>query len=259
MAYHTIILKLFFRLGKFIFDKIPTLRPILTKGKILTAKDYWGMRTFYAPPNNSKIDELFNTALVEVGKFNESNPHSYDQKTIDGSLWRFWYVAFAARHALRTGNNTFVECGVGMGYTAFFAMSQPKNFTMHLYDAWDSMKASALTKAEQNMSGFYKDLDLNTTKQNLGKFNDMIVYHKGYIPDTLDQTAPEKISYLHIDLNSSKATKQALEFFLPRLVRGGVIIFDEYGYPGYEETKQVIDDILPDLLKLPTGQAMHFV
>jgi len=54
----------------------------------------------------------------------------------------------------------------------------------------------------------------------------------------------------------------ALEFFHPRLEKGGVILFDDYGQEKYKDTKNVIDEFIYDksgmLLKLPTGQAIYF-
>jgi len=258
-----------FKFGKLLFDKIPILRPVLMKGQMMFAPKYWGMSTLYQRPDTSQSDEIFRKAFSDVSYFDRTNQHSYDDKTINGSLWRFWFVAFAVKHALKfTTCKRFVECGVGMGYTAWFAMNLAHDeFEIHLYDAWNAMKKSNLTDSEKSMTGFYHDLDLETTKNNLQKFEKNTVYHKGHIPETFDNTAPEKISYLHIDLNSSKATADALQFFIPRLVDNGVILFDEYGYTEYYETLDVVDKILiasvggemkGNLLKLPTGQAIYF-
>lgn len=223
----------------------------------------WGMTTFYENPDTSYSDSAFRNAFNDVHNFDKKNTHSYDSKTIDGSLWRFWFVAFAARQAkIFTETNILVECGVATGYTAYFAMNEFENPICHLYDSWGAMKDEQLTKTEKGKAGCYKELDINTTRRNLMRFEKNTVYHRGYIPDTFDDSAPEKICYLHIDLNSSKPTKDAIEFFLPRLVENGIIIFDEYGYKEYWETKNVIDHVLKtqkgNLLKLPTGQAIYF-
>ncbi len=250
-----------FQLGKKLFDCLPILRPVLKKGQMTFAPKYWAMSTLYEKPNISKSDESFNKAFGGLKDFDRNNPHSYDQKTIDGSLWRFWYVWFAAKKAILTGNDNFVECGVGMGYTAWFALNCGCS-KMHLYDAWDAMNSEKLTSSEKSKSGFYKELKIDTTKGNLKQFEANTIYHKGQIPETFDDTAPNDISYLHIDLNSSKATKDALGFFLPRLVNHGIILFDEYGYPEYYETRLIVDQLLESqkgsLLKLPTGQAVWF-
>lgn len=245
-----------YKIGKKAFDIIPFLRPILLKGQHRFAPkfDGWGMTSVHELPNTSESEKRFNDALNYVHQnFDKSNSHSYDKQTIDVSLWRFWFASYAARHAKTfADSDIFVECGVGMGYTAYFAMTQLESFTMHLYDRWGGMP---------ERDNFYEDLDIETTKKNLVQFEKNIVYHKGTIPETF-VNAPDKIAYIHIDLNSAQATKETLEFFIPRLVDNAVILFDEYGFKGESETKEVTDDILSKLkgifLKLPTGQAIYY-
>ena len=84
------------------------------------------------------------------------------------------------------------------------------------------------------------------------------------IPNILkDIPENKKIKFLHIDLNSSKPTLGALEFFYSRLVKGGTIVFDDYAHSGYEDTKKVIDRFFYKktglLQKLPTGQAIYYM
>ena len=43
-------------------------------------------------------------------------------------------------------------------------------------------------------------------------------------------------------VNATKSTIDALNFFFPRLLKGGIIIFDDYGNTGYPDTKKQIDE-----------------
>ena len=112
--------------------------------------------------------------------------------------------------------------------------------------------------------GDYSELNINRTKKNLEEFRNCLVFHQGYIPETLHTSpeAPASVDYMHIDINSVIPTQKTLEFFWPRLSKGGVILFDYYGWTGYEEMKDMIDGFFADkpgmLLKLPTGQAVYF-
>ncbi len=101
-------------------------------------------------------------------------------------------------------------------------------------------------------------------EKKLIEFKENLIFHQGYIPDSLTEKPdpPDTIFYLHIDLNSAKPTEHALEFFYPRLVGGGVILFDDYGWDAYEDTKNTIENFFKDkpglLMKIPTGQAIYF-
>ena len=63
------------------------------------APSYWGMSTLYSRPDLSKTDNFFRDSFEAVHRFDKKNPKSYNKETIDGSLWRFWYVAFATQQA----------------------------------------------------------------------------------------------------------------------------------------------------------------
>jgi len=101
-------------------------------------------------------------------------------------------------------------------------------------------------------------------KSNLSEFQDYIIYHQGHIPESFSKpsASPNSIRYLHIDLNSAKPTLDTLDLFFPKLVKGGVILFDDYGWTGHEDAKKAIDAYFSDkpgmLMKLPTGQAIYY-
>jgi hypothetical protein len=44
---------------------------------------------------------------------------------------------------------------------------------------------------------------------------------------------------LHLDLDLGSATYAALEALWPRVVRGGVVVFDEYAVPRWTESEGV--------------------
>jgi hypothetical protein len=48
-----------------------------------------------------------------------------------------------------------------------------------------------------------------------------------------------RISLLHLDLDLAAATNAALEALWPRVVRGGIVVFDEYAIPRWSESEGV--------------------
>lgn len=48
-----------------------------------------------------------------------------------------------------------------------------------------------------------------------------------------------RISLLHLDLDVAAPTLSALEAFYPRVVRGGLVVFDEYAIPRWSESEAV--------------------
>ena len=81
---------------------------------------------------------------------------------------------------------------------------------------------------------------------------------KGEVPDVLSQRSPNKIAFLHIDLNNAEAEVSTLNALYDRVVPGGSIVLDDYGWIAYRDQKDAADAFfaprdLP-ILELPTGQ-----
>lgn len=264
-----------------IFQKIyyafPIVRPILASvyRKFFASYTFsgWGIQTVHALPWNDSFQENFRNDCIEIKKTFEFTPNSTgtDTHNVDELMWRHWLINFSIKyvnHFVPDTEKNFVECGVGDGMTAFFALKEISRnptltqFKMHLYDSWDSMKKEDLINNEIANVGRYYNLNVERTKNNLINFKNETIYHVGYIPDSFSDSSPEKIAYLHIDLNATKPTIGSLNFFFPRLIRGGIIIFDDYGNTGYPDTKKQIDEFFKNkpgvLLKSPTGQAIFF-
>lgn len=228
------------------------------------------------PWSNGLEGEIFRKASTDLKnsfKFNRATIETYP-KNLDELLWRHWIVSYSIRYAIKFANTSefnFAECGAADGVSTFFALREivgqkqlKENFSMHLYDAWDAMRRDDLLDSELPNVNRYAGSNIDIIKENLSEFSKWLVYHQGYIPEsfTTPPESPQTIVYGHIDLNSAKPTLAALEFFYPRLVSGGVILFDDYGWEGYEDTKIMIDKFFHNktgiVQKLPTGQAIYY-
>lgn len=209
--------------------------------------------------------------LVRTGQF---QLHQFDDvadkpRLLRELMWRHYIVYWSARHAARATRvpvKTLVECGVCDGLTAYFAMQAVRRespFRAVLYDAWEGMKAEYLTDSEGGMAGSYSYLALEATKRNLRAFEREATYVKGFIPDSFATSSlPADIVWLHIDLNSALPTTAALETLYDRMAPGAVVLFDDYGWRAYQDTKAAVDAfadrIQGVLLPIPTGQALLF-
>jgi hypothetical protein len=178
--------------------------------------------------------------------------------------WRMHTVFWAAAIGSHIEGD-FVECGVNKGGSAL-AVIEHLGFerlgkTFWLYDTFDGIVDSQLTDAERShglKAGTYEpcyDQVVNT----FSRFGETVKIVKGAIPDTLSQ-APEKVAYMHIDMNCAAPEIAAAEFFWPRLSPGAMIVLDDYGWGGHIEQKRAFDAFCAGkgvtVLTLPTGQGM---
>jgi hypothetical protein len=106
--------------------------------------------------------------------------------------------------------------------------------------------------------------ELTTLLQQQG-LNQNIDIEKGDILKTLPEYLKKhphlKISLLHIDVDLYEATKCGLELLFDRVVKGGVIILDDYGaFPG---ANKAVDDFFKNkairVQKLPYSHAISYV
>ena len=263
------------------FEKHNFLRKILLIGRAPTFTG-WGMTTCTAIPwgTDQKLGAIecdySNTHqalmdLVATHKFSLSQLKDGSEiETLESLRWRHYIVYWSSHYAAqntRVAVKNLVECGVCDGLTSFYAMraasNHTKNWAAYLYDAWAEMKEDLLLASEKKNKMSYDYLDVELTKKNLELFQSNIIFNKGFIPDSFAVSQnPDSIVWLHIDLNSAIPTLAALDFFWDRLESGGVILFDDFNWIGYEDTKKVILDWLSTregtLLPLPTGQAIIF-
>lgn len=67
---------------------------------------------------------------------------------------------------------------------------------------------------------------------------------KGRVEDTIPQNIPEKISLLRLDTDWYESTKHELIHLFPKLVKGGVLIIDDYGH--WEGARLATDEYIKE-------------
>ena len=80
---------------------------------------------------------------------------------------------------------------------------------------------------------------------------DRIKFIKGDVCQTIPSFAKEqgngfRVALLNLDLDLYEATKVALEYFVPRMVRGGVIVCDEYVVDTFGGESKAVDEYFPN-------------
>lgn len=178
--------------------------------------------------------------------------------------WRIHTCCWAGMHATRLDGD-FVECGVNTGIMSLAVCDYVdfnrtgKNFW--LFDTFNGIPMDQLTPeevADGKSPGRYFDC-YELAKSNFAPFPRAHLI-RGRVPDTLGQVEIEKVAYLSIDMNIVEPERCALAHFWPRLVPGGVVILDDYGWKGYVHQKRAHDEFArsqgTEVLLLPTGQGL---
>jgi hypothetical protein len=201
-----------------------------------------------------------------------SDSHIYDQYSgPDGIAWRLHTLIWAARNTTSLPGD-FVECGVFKGDMSWVVANvldfASEDRVFYLYDSFEGFSPEYSSKDDfplnpdylEYADRFYKIPDLFDQVQERFKTFPNVKVIKGFLPDSLSQAAPDRIAYLHLDLNSPAAEVDTLEILFDRIVPGGIIILDDYGWFEFLKQKRAADKFMQScgysLLELPTGQGV---
>lgn len=177
---------------------------------------------------------------------------------------RAYVLHTLATQALDLGADIW-ECGVYKGGTARLLAklvdAQPAaTARLHLFDTFEGMPE---TDPEHDLhgKGDFADTDLASVQRAVGS-SQRVDYHQGFIPDTFRGLEDARIAFAHIDVDIYKSVWDCCEFILPRLVPGGIMVFDDYGFPTCPGAREAVDAFFHDRplrpLVLSTGQAIIF-
>jgi hypothetical protein len=177
--------------------------------------------------------------------------------------WRVHVLCWAARQALSIEGD-FVECGVNRGGYSSAVM----NFTgfrqtgrrFFLLDSFEGMPEAYVRQKSADQREFYVHYR-DCYEEVKARFkDDPVVLVKGVIPESLSRADVEKVAFMSIDLNFAEPEIAALEYFWPRLQVGGIVVFDDHGFRGFEAQRAAHVAFAQrhnvPILALPTGQAV---
>ena len=157
----------------------------------------------------------------------------------------------------------FAECGTYKGGTAFLIADTIKACAggrqLHLFDTFTGMPNTAIEGIDAHKAGGFADTSPYSVKRYLSQFP-FIVFHPGFIPDTFSGVKDKSFSFVHVDVDIYQSALDCCEFFYQRMVKGGVIVFDDYGFPECKGERKAVDEFFIDKREkpvvLPTGQCL---
>jgi O-methyltransferase len=230
-----------------------------------------GMSHFHGPItyNTDSITTSNNCDFIKEPRFSSAYAAAAATNPWPGFTlqWRVYNCCWFAKYVNHLEGD-FVECGVNTGaysraiidYIDFNSLDK----TFYLLDTYEGLVESLVSEEEKkagidvyfgNYSNVYEQV-----KKTFAPFNVKVI--KGMVPDTLPQCTAEKICYLSLDMNCVVPEIAAMNYFWDKLVRGAVVILDDYGFPMHVHQKQAFDTFAKEknieILTMPTGQGIFF-
>jgi O-methyltransferase len=220
-----------------------------------------GLNTFM---QDNLVALMRNESFFHDSAFTSALMDSAEDDRDTAKIWRLHTCCWAARSALALDGD-FVECGTYKGFYAGVIAQYldfgtlPREFYLYdtfagLPDEWSSELERRQANPGYQWDGVYQDV-----LDRFAAYPNMHVV-KGVVPEAFDSVVPERIAFLHLDLNAGAAETAALDHLVPRLGDGAMVLLDDFGRLEMSDLCQAHIDWWGrhdhTILELPTGQGL---
>lgn len=190
-----------------------------------------GVIIFYNDPARAKV-----LALIRQIK-NENETLLCDNEA---------YQIFMAVKSTRKIKGDIAEVGVYKGGSAKIICEAKGDKTLHLFDTFAGLpNLSDVDNPRQFHKGKYAASFEGVTDY-LKNYPNVFLY-KGIFPATAEPIKNNFFSFVNLDVDIYESTLNSLEFFYPRMNKGGVIISHDYiNAPG---VRKAFDDFFADKIE----------
>ena len=172
------------------------------------------------------------------------------------SIDRMWALHNACNYISQNKiQGDFVECGVWRGGSAMlaalsFLSKNDADRMLYMYDTFEgmtepgqddvSMQGESAASTWQNVHRCLADYaDVEQNILSTGYSSKKIKMIQGKVEDTIPSNLPNQIALLRLDTDWYDSTYHELVHLYPLLVKGGVIIIDDYGH--WQGARKAVD------------------
>lgn len=231
------------------------------KHKAVERVAVWGNRYLYKHHLTWIVDQSWLEPFREAMK-NDPSLRRPQVRKLDR---RFTLIEFA--RLVRGLEGSTAECGVARGVGSAIILealagSYRDGARHYAFDAFSGLpppgEIDRMSTGEQGWTAGDLKHDRDMAETALARFAEAEL-RVGWIPDTFAGLEGERFRFVHIDVDLHDATRDALAFFYPRLVPGGVILLDDHGLETCPGARRAALDYFAGretVLDLTTGQGL---
>jgi O-methyltransferase len=130
------------------------------------------------------------------------------------------------------------------------------NKKIYLFDTFSGMPETDLQK-DWHRKGDFSETSVETVKYYLRDCENVLIY-SGLFPRSARNLEVKTFCLVHVDADIYKSVIDCCNFFYPKMVSGGILIFDDYGFITCPGAKIAVDEFFlhkpENICYLPTGQ-----
>jgi hypothetical protein len=133
------------------------------------------------------------------------------------------------------------ECGVYKGGSAKVIASVFDSKKVFLFDSFSGMREDDVF-LEGHKRGDFSDTNIEDVKRFLSDRPNCLFF-QGWLPDSAAFiNRQQKFCFVHVDLDLYESTLSAVSIFWPRLVVGGVMVFDDWDWQRCPGVKKAVEE-----------------
>ncbi len=166
------------------------------------------------------------------------------------------FLVYSLARAQHTLPGAMAEVGVYRGASAKLICETKGDKPLHLFDTFAGLPASSEEDRGVHRVGQYA-CSLEDVKAYLAKYEN-VHFHAGLFPDSTAGVVEQQYCFAHFDVDLYAGTLACLNYFYPRMVRGGIMLSHDYGIlAGVEQAFQEFFADKPEgIIEQPTTQCM---
>lgn len=116
-------------------------------------------------------------------------------------------------------------------------------------------EVDASIDGDHKVNDGFSDVAVDDVREYLAEYKN-VSFVVGDIVKTSSTIPSETINFIHLDIDVYPPTKFVLDYFWPKLARGGVIVGDDYGTTSCMGMKKAVDEFLQ---KTTDSFSMHLI
>lgn len=147
---------------------------------------------------------------------------------------RFFHLLQMLRLSCGLGGAT-CEAGVYRGLASYLICREQRtenpgfDGTGHFaIDSFEGLATPDQADGDPSCAGRFGDTSAALVRNTLEDFPGVRII-EGWIPEALGELPEQAYRFVHVDVDLHAPTAACLEYFYPRMVRGGIIVVDDYG------------------------------
>lgn len=140
----------------------------------------------------------------------------------------------------RTKAEVIAEVGVYKGGSLKFLAENFPTAVILGFDTFEGLPKEHWSEDEFHEPGEFDD----TTRKSVYEFinSPNVILIKGLFPATAKHYKDLRFDFVHVDVDFYKATALSIAWFWPRMVDGGIIVFDDYKWDNCPGVKRALDE-----------------